>query len=100
MAYLELNDTKNNIIHKYSSNKDWFKVKLNNGKIISFILFKHLQDANNDNTDAFSNEYNNYVQYLKHLKISTNDQFKDEMTVNALDYLKKKNVFQFRFNPD
>jgi len=101
MAYLELNDTKNNIIHKYSSNKDCFKVKLNNGKIISFILFKHLQDANNDNTDAFSNEYNNYVQYLKHLKISTNDQFKDEMTVNALDYLKKNSsnkTFKFDKN--
>jgi hypothetical protein len=101
MAYLELNDTKNNIIHKYSSNKDWFKVKLNNGKIISFILFKHLQDANNENTDAFSNEYNNHVQYLKHLKISTNDQFKDEMTVKALDYLKKNSsnkAFKFDKN--
>ena len=89
MAYLELNDTKNNIIHEYSSNKEWFEVKSKEGKIKSF-LFKHSKEASK-NQDTFSSEYDSFMQYLKHLKI-TSEIFNDEMTLKALQFLKKNST--------
>jgi len=96
MAYLELNDTKNNIIHEYSSNKEWFEVKSKEGKIKSF-LFKHSKEASK-NKDTFSSEYDSYMQYLKHLKI-TSEIFNDEMTLKALQFLKKNSTNKtFKFD--